>query len=115
MRGRVPYGEGEARRPAEPPAPAEHPAALALQLQRTAGNQVTARLLQRVGIMDVVAPGLEKSFEWFVWNRFVRSNRESASYYTIDSAWRLLALQYSRENPTDGSWIRMGLARMPDF
>lgn len=115
MKERLPYDEEDRQRPAEPPAPADHPAVLALQLQRTAGNQATARLLQRVGIMDVVAPGLEKGFEWFVWNRFVRSNRESASYYTIDSAWRQLALQYSRANPADGSWIRMGLARMPDF
>src|SRR5918995_7466120 len=100
MRDRARHVEGEARRPAEPPAPADNAALLALQLQRTAGNQATARLLQRGGVMDVFAPGLEKGFEWFVWNRFVRSNRESATYHTIDSGWRQLALRFSREHPT---------------
>lgn len=115
MRERVRYGEEDAQRPAEPPARTDHPSALALQLQTTAGNQATARLLQRVGVMDIVAPGLEKGFELLLWNRFVRSNRETAAYQPIDPAWRHLAGMYSRENPTDGAWIRLGITRMPDF
>jgi Domain of unknown function (DUF4157) len=115
MKERVPYGDEDRERPGEPPAPADHPSALALQLQRTAGNQATARLLQRVGVMDILAPGLEKGFEWVIWNRIVRTNRDQSSYHAIDPAWRELAGRYSLENPADGAWIRAGIMRMPDF
>jgi hypothetical protein len=115
MKERVPHGEEDRQRPAEPPASAEYPAALALQLQRTAGNQATGRLLQRFGIMDVVAPGLEKSFELIVWNGFVSLNRGAASSHRIDPEWRRLAGLYSVENPVDGEWIRLAIRRMPDF
>ena len=116
MKERLPHDEEDRQRPAEPPARTDHTSALVLQLQQTAGNQATARLLQRLGVADIIlGPGLTKGFEWLVWKRLVRMNRESATYQPIDTSWRQLALQYSRENPTDGGWIRMGLARMPDF
>ena len=116
MKERLPYHEKDRQRPAEPPARTDDTSALVLQLQQTAGNQATARLLQRFGVADIIlGPGLSKGFEWLVWNRLVRMNRESATYQPIDTSWRQLALQYSRENPTDGGWIRMGIARMPDF
>jgi hypothetical protein len=116
MKERLPHDEEARQRPAEPPARTDHASALVLQLQQTAGNQATARLLQRFGVADIIlGPGLSKGFEWLVWKRLVRMNRESATYQTIDASWRQLALQYSRENPTDGGWIRMGIARMPDF
>src|SRR5687768_17404754 len=113
MKERVRYGEEDPKHPAEPPVTADHPSALALQLQRTVGNQATARLLQRVSVMDIIAPGLEKGFELLVWRQFVQMNRESASYHPIDAAWRRLAGLYSAENPADGQWIRLGIMRMP--
>src|SRR5918996_4032584 len=109
---RLPRDEEHPQRPAEQPAPPDH---AVLALQQSAGNQATGRMLQRVGIMDVVAPGLEIGFEWTVWRQFVKTVRESASYQTIPSEWRQLAGQYSREHPEDGAWIRMGIMRMPDF
>jgi hypothetical protein len=116
MRDRLRHGEEDRQRPAEPAAPVDQAGALALQLQRTVGNQATARLLQRFGAADlIVGPGLRASLEWIVWPRIVRSNRESSSAHGIDPAWRELAFLYSHENPADGKWIRMGLARMPSF
>jgi hypothetical protein len=112
MRAREPRDEEGQQRPAEPPAPADH---AILALQRGAGNQATGRMLQRLGVMDVLAPGLEKGFELTVWRQFVKSVRETASYHPIPAEWRRLAGQYSQENPADGAWIRLGITRLPDF
>lgn len=115
MRERAWSGEKDGPRPAEPPPAPEDARALALQLQRTAGNQATARMLQRFGVADlVVGPALGAGIH-IVWRRVVRTNIESASFQTIHTKWRELAFQYSRENPADGLWIRAGLSRMPDF
>ena len=48
MKERLPHDEEDRQRPAEPPARTDHTSALVLQLQQTAGNQATARLLQRL-------------------------------------------------------------------
>ena len=93
-------GKEDGQRPAEPPPAPDDPRALALQLQRTAGNQATARMLQRFSVADlIVGPGLRAGFEWIVWKRVVRTNIESASFQTIPTQWRELAFLYSRENP----------------
>src|SRR3954471_11977152 len=112
MRERMRHDEEHPQLPAEPPAPADH---ALLALQRSAGNQATGRMLQRLGVMDVLAPGLELGFKYTVWRQFVKSVRESASYPPIPGEWRRLAGEYSRENPADGAWIRMGISRLPDF
>jgi hypothetical protein len=117
MHERVLDGEDPERRraPAPPPVAVDGQAALALQLQQSAGNRATTQMLQRVGVMDVIAPGLEAGFELLAWKGFVRSNRQTAAYRAIDPAWRQLAGEYSAAHPEDGKWIRMGVLRRPDF
>jgi hypothetical protein len=100
---------------ASPPRPEPSPAAMALRLQRSAGNRATGRLLQRLSLVDFVLPGAEEAFKVTVWDAFVAENRAGAKYFPVPDEWRLLAGTYSLENPDDGKWIRDGIKRMPDF
>src|SRR3954467_3140906 len=109
-------GEQDERPPDASPAPAEPAAAaLALRLQRTAGNQATTQMLQRLSVSDLVAPGLELAFEYGPWELFVGQNRAAARYFPVPDEWRGLAGQYALQNPDDGKWIRDGITRRPDF
>src|SRR5262245_21877303 len=111
MHERVPREHEERDEPAPAPARAESPpAAMALQLQRTAGNRATAQMVQRFGLLGL---GGDLAFD-YAWDKFVDSNEESASYFTPDPNWRALAIQYAAFNPADGSWISLGLRRLPD-
>jgi hypothetical protein len=111
MRERVPHEHEERERPAQQPATPQPPAALALDLQRSAGNQATTQMVQRFG--GVLGIGGDLAFD-YAWRKFVESNEESSSFVTIDPNWRVLALQYADYNPSDGLWIKMGLRRLPD-
>ena len=115
MHERVSREDDERDQPATPATRAEPPSAqLALQLQRTAGNQATTQMVQRFGIGGgILGIGGDLAFD-YAWDKFVDSNTEDASYFAPDPNWRLLALQYSDFNKSDGLWIKMGLARMPD-
>jgi hypothetical protein len=116
VREQVRQGEQDERQHEVSPPRAEPPAAaLALRLQRTAGNQATARMVQRFSVSDLVAPGLEMAFEYGVWGLFVGQNRAAARYFPVPAEWRHLAGLYSLQNPDDGKWIRDGITRMPDF
>ena len=113
MHERVSREDEERDQPAIPAARAEPPSAqLALQMQRTAGNQATTQMVQRFG-GGILGIGGDLAFD-YAWDKFVESNTEDASYFAPDPNWRLLALQYSDFNKSDGLWIKMGLARMPD-
>jgi len=116
VRERVRHGEQDPQHhDGTPPRPDPSAAALALRLQRTAGNHATAQMLQRLSVSDLVAPGLELAFTAGVWNTFVATNRSQARYFPVPAEWRQLAGEYSLENPDDGKWIRDGITRMPDF
>src|SRR3954468_6529719 len=111
MREHVPHEEQERERPAQAPAPQRHPATLALDMQRSAGNQATTQMVQRFG--GVLGIGGDLAFD-YAWRKFVESNEESAMFVTLDPTWRQLALEYSAANEADGQWIKMGLRRIPD-
>jgi hypothetical protein len=120
MHERVSREEEEREAPATPATRAEPPsAALALQMQRGAGNQATTQMVQRFGggILGVgggiLGIGGDLAFD-YAWDKFVDSNTEDAGYFAPDPNWRLLALQYSDFNKSDGLYIKLGLARHPD-
>jgi hypothetical protein len=117
MRERVP-NEEEPERAATPAARAEPPAAAALQLQQTAGNQATTQMVQRFGLLGGVGGGLlglggDIAFD-YAWDKFVESNEEDATYFAPEPGWRQLALEYAAFNEQDGMWIKLGIKRMPD-
>jgi hypothetical protein len=113
MHERLPHEEEQHETPAARVAPArpQPPAAMALQMQRTVGNRATTQMVQRFGGFLGLAGDL--AFD-YAWDKFVESNEETASYYTPDPSWRLLALQYSEFNKSDGVWIKLGIGRFPD-
>jgi hypothetical protein len=111
MREHVPHEEQEREQPVQAqPVPQPH-AAAALDLQRSAGNQATAQMVQRFG--GVLGIGGDFAFD-YAWRKFVESNEEDATFVTLDPTWRQLALEYSAFNESDGTWIKLGLRRIPD-
>lgn len=117
MHERVPHEEEQREQPAPRVAHAAPPAAMALQLQRTAGNRATTQMVQRFpgigiggGLLDL---GADLAFD-YAWDKFVESNEETATWFAPEPSWRQLALEYSAFNEQDGLWIKLGIKRMPD-
>ena len=84
MHDRVPAEEEQRETPAARPPVAQQqqpPAAMALQMQRTAGNRATAQMVQRWNpVTGVVGDVLGIGFD-YAWRKFVQANREGGSYF----------------------------------
>jgi hypothetical protein len=92
VREHVPHGEQyQQQHDGTPPRPDPPAAAMALRLQRTAGNQATTQMLQRFSVSDLVSPGLELAFTEGVWETYVATNRAQARFFPVPDAWRQLA------------------------
>src|SRR3954464_9468316 len=110
MRERVPHEEQQTERAAPTTPVPQPPAALALDMQRSAGNQATTQMVQRFpGVLGI---GADLAFD-YAGRKLAASNEESAMFVTLDPTWRQLALEYSAANEADGQWIKMGLRRIP--
>ena len=119
MHERVPAEEEQRETPAARPPLAQQqqpPAAMALQMQRTVGNQATAQMVQRwnpvTGIVGEIA--FDLGFD-YAWRKFVQANRESGSYFNVPPAWRQLAIDYARTsgNASDAKFLEIGIKRLP--
>src|SRR4051812_21688810 len=119
MQERVPVEKEAQEITATPPARTQAPppaAAMALQMQRTAGNQATAQMVQRWNPVTGIVGGIafDLGFD-YAWRRFVQGNREGAQYFNVPPEWRQLAIDYAHSAGAgnDAKLLEIGIKRLP--